>query len=87
MASVCGGSLALMDAGVQIKEAVAGVAMGLVTLTEPETGKVIQHKTLTDLLGIEDYMGDMDFKMAASATGLTALQVEKFSAVEFSFLH
>ncbi|KAK3738909.1 hypothetical protein RRG08_006477 [Elysia crispata] len=76
MASVCGGSLALMDAGVQVKEAVAGVAMGLVTYTEPETGKVLQHKILTDLLGIEDYMGDMDFKMAASATGLTALQAD-----------
>ena len=50
MASVCGGSLALMDAGVQVKEAVAGVAMGLVTHTEPDTGKVLHHKILTDLL-------------------------------------
>ena len=54
MASVCGGSLALMDAGVQVKEAVAGVAMGLVTYTEPETGKVLQHKILTDLLASND---------------------------------
>ncbi|GFO35360.1 polyribonucleotide nucleotidyltransferase [Plakobranchus ocellatus] len=76
MASVCGGSLALMDAGVQVKEAAAGVAMGLVTRTEADTGKVLQHKILTDLLGIEDYMGDMDFKMAATASGLTALQAD-----------
>ncbi|XP_013088414.2 polyribonucleotide nucleotidyltransferase 1, mitochondrial-like [Biomphalaria glabrata] len=76
MASVCGGSLALMDAGVPVKEAAAGVAMGLITRTEPETGKIVHYKILTDLLGIEDYMGDMDFKMAATASGLTAIQAD-----------
>lgn len=50
MASVCGGSLALMDAGVPVKEAAAGVAMGLITRTEPETGKIVHYKILTDLL-------------------------------------
>ncbi|XP_005100862.2 polyribonucleotide nucleotidyltransferase 1, mitochondrial [Aplysia californica] len=76
MASVCGGSLALMDAGVQVKEPAAGVAMGLVTRTDPETGKISHHQILTDLLGIEDYMGDMDFKMAATARGMTAIQAD-----------
>ncbi|CAG5132916.1 unnamed protein product, partial [Candidula unifasciata] len=76
MASVCGGSLALMDAGVQVKEPAAGVAIGLVSRTDPATGNITDHKILTDLLGIEDYMGDMDFKMAATKTGLTALQAD-----------
>ncbi|BFZ12033.1 hypothetical protein BsWGS_15072 [Bradybaena similaris] len=76
MASVCGGSLALMDAGVQVKEPAAGVAIGLVTRTDPATGNITDHKILTDLLGIEDYMGDMDFKMASTKTGLTAIQAD-----------
>ncbi|CAL1541634.1 unnamed protein product [Lymnaea stagnalis] len=84
MASVCGGSMALMDAGVPVKEAAAGVAMGLITRTEPGTDKITHHKILTDLLGIEDYMGDMDFKMAATATGLTAIQADiKLPGVPF----
>ncbi|XP_059156195.1 polyribonucleotide nucleotidyltransferase 1, mitochondrial-like [Physella acuta] len=76
MASVCGGSLALMDAGVAVKEPAAGVAMGLVTRINPQSGQLEKHKILTDLLGIEDYMGDMDFKMAATASGLTAIQAD-----------
>jgi polyribonucleotide nucleotidyltransferase len=69
MASVCGTSLALMDAGVPIKAPVAGVAMGLVL----EGGR---HKVITDILGDEDHLGDMDFKVAGTATGVTALQMD-----------
>ncbi|XP_056021398.1 polyribonucleotide nucleotidyltransferase 1, mitochondrial-like isoform X2 [Ostrea edulis] len=75
MASVCGGSLALMDAGVPIKEAAAGVAIGLVTQLNYE-GKITKHRVLTDLLGIEDYFGDMDFKIAGTRNGVTALQAD-----------
>jgi polyribonucleotide nucleotidyltransferase len=69
MASVCGTSLALMDAGVPLKAPVAGVAMGLVL----EGGK---FQVLTDILGDEDHLGDMDFKVAGSAEGVTALQMD-----------
>jgi polyribonucleotide nucleotidyltransferase len=70
MGSVCGSSLALMDAGVPIKAPVAGVAMGMVS---EESGK---HAILTDIQGIEDHLGDMDFKVAGTATGITALQMD-----------
>ena len=69
MASVCGASLALMDAGVPLKAPVAGVAMGLV---KDENGFAI----LTDILGDEDHLGDMDFKVAGTDTGVTALQMD-----------
>jgi polyribonucleotide nucleotidyltransferase len=69
MASVCGGSLALMDAGVPIKSHVAGIAMGLIK----EGGK---FAVLTDILGDEDHLGDMDFKVAGTADGITALQMD-----------
>jgi polyribonucleotide nucleotidyltransferase len=69
MASVCGTSLALMDAGVPLKAPVAGVAMGLVL----EGGK---FQVLTDILGDEDHLGDMDFKVAGTADGVTALQMD-----------
>ncbi len=69
MASVCGTSLSLMDAGVPLKAPVAGVAMGLVL----EDGK---FQVLTDILGDEDHLGDMDFKVAGSAGGITALQMD-----------
>ncbi len=69
MASVCGASLALMDAGVPIKQAVAGVAMGLVK----EADNFI---VLSDILGDEDHLGDMDFKVAGSRDGITALQMD-----------
>src|SRR5688572_28662851 len=71
MASVCGGSLALMDAGVPIKAPVAGVAMGLVM--DEKTGK---WAVLSDIAGAEDHYGDMDFKVAGTATGITALQMD-----------
>jgi len=80
MASVCGGSLSLMDAGVPISEAVAGVAIGLIK----ENGKNI---LLTDILGIEDHLGDMDFKVAGTKDGVTALQLDiKTEKVEFEVL-
>ncbi|TVZ40159.1 polyribonucleotide nucleotidyltransferase [Alteromonadaceae bacterium 2753L.S.0a.02] len=69
MASVCGSSLALMDAGVPLKSPVAGIAMGLVK--EPDGFAV-----LTDILGDEDHLGDMDFKVAGTANGVTALQMD-----------
>ena len=70
MASVCGSSLALMDAGVPIKAPVAGVAMGLIS---DEKGR---YKILTDIQGTEDHLGDMDFKVAGTAKGITALQMD-----------
>uniref|UniRef100_A0A493T6R7 Polyribonucleotide nucleotidyltransferase 1, mitochondrial n=1 Tax=Anas platyrhynchos platyrhynchos TaxID=8840 RepID=A0A493T6R7_ANAPP len=76
MASACGGSLALMDAGVPVSSAVAGVAVGLVTKYSPEKGDLEDYRLLTDILGIEDYYGDMDFKMAGTNKGITALQVD-----------
>jgi polyribonucleotide nucleotidyltransferase len=71
MASVCGGSLAMMDAGVPLKAPVAGVAMGLVM--DEETGK---YAVLSDIAGAEDHYGDMDFKVAGTADGITALQMD-----------
>ncbi|TNN63719.1 Polyribonucleotide nucleotidyltransferase 1, mitochondrial [Liparis tanakae] len=77
MASACGGSLALMDAGVPISSAVAGVAIGLISKANPEKPAEIQdYRLLTDILGIEDYLGDMDFKLAGTNKGITALQVD-----------
>ena len=69
MASVCGGSLALMDAGVPVKGACAGVAMGLIK----EGDKVV---VLTDILGSEDHLGDMDFKVAGTREGITSIQMD-----------
>jgi len=71
MASVCGGSLAMMDAGVPMKAPVAGVAMGLVM--DEETGK---HAILSDIAGAEDHYGDMDFKVTGTSKGITALQMD-----------
>ena len=68
-ASICGGSLALMDAGVPIKEHVAGIAMGLVKEGDEFT-------VLTDIMGLEDHLGDMDFKVAGTKSGITALQMD-----------
>ena len=69
MASVCGSTLALMDGGVPIKAPVAGVAMGLVSEDN-------EYKILTDILGMEDFLGDMDFKVAGTSKGITALQMD-----------
>ena len=70
MASVCGGSLSMMDAGVPLKAPVAGVAMGLIL---EDDGK---YAVLTDILGDEDHLGDMDFKVAGTASGITSLQMD-----------
>ena len=71
MATVCAGSLALMDSGLQIKAPVSGVAMGLIT--DPETGK---YAVLSDILGDEDHLGDMDFKVTGTSKGITACQMD-----------
>jgi len=70
MASVCGGSLSMMDAGVPLKSAVAGVAMGLILEEDGD------YAVLTDILGDEDHLGDMDFKVAGTETGITSLQMD-----------
>lgn len=69
MASACGSTLALMDAGVPIKEPVAGIAIGLMTLGD-------KYKILTDIIGLEDFAGDMDFKVAGTKNGITAIQLD-----------
>lgn len=80
MATVCGGSLALMDAGIPIKTAVAGIAMGLIT-----DGK--KHVILTDIQGLEDHFGDLDFKVAGTRTGITGLQMDiKVESVDLKLL-
>ncbi|HEY6693877.1 MAG TPA: polyribonucleotide nucleotidyltransferase, partial [Solirubrobacteraceae bacterium] len=80
MASVCGSSLSLMDAGVPLKAPVAGVAMGLIKEGE-------DHVVLTDIAGVEDHLGDMDFKVAGTSEGITALQMDiKITGVTFEIL-
>lgn len=73
MASTCGSTLALMDAGVPIKEPVAGISVGLMTDKYNKTDKYV---LLTDILGIEDFSGDMDFKVAGTKNGITAIQLD-----------
>jgi polyribonucleotide nucleotidyltransferase len=80
MASVCGSSLSLMDAGVPIKAPVAGIAMGLIKEGD-------DYVVLTDIAGVEDHLGDMDFKVAGTAEGITALQMDiKIKGVTFDIL-
>ena len=69
MATVCAGSLSLFDAGVPLKKAVAGIAMGLIKEEN-------QIAILSDILGNEDFLGDMDFKVAGTSDGITALQMD-----------
>ncbi len=69
MASACGSTIALMDAGVPIKAPVAGIAIGLMTLND-------KYKILTDIIGLEDFAGDMDFKVAGTKDGITAIQLD-----------
>jgi len=81
MASVCGGCLSLMDAGVPVKTHVAGIAMGLI-----KDGN--RFAVLTDILGDEDHLGDMDFKVAGSETGITALQMDiKINGITREIMH
>jgi polyribonucleotide nucleotidyltransferase len=80
MASVCGSALALMDAGVPLKRPVAGIAMGLIKEGDDYT-------VLTDIAGVEDHLGDMDFKVAGTSEGITALQMDiKITGVTFDIL-
>jgi polyribonucleotide nucleotidyltransferase len=80
MATVCGGTLSLMDAGVPIKAPVGGIAMGLVKEED-------RHAILTDILGVEDHLGDMDFKVTGTRQGITAFQMDvKISGVDLSLL-
>ena len=80
MASVCGGSLSLMSAGAPLKSAVAGIAMGLITDGE-------RHAILSDILGMEDHLGDMDFKIAGTEDGITAIQLDlKIDGLSFDLM-
>lgn len=84
MGSVCGSSLALMDAGVPIEASVAGIAMGLMT-TDGDLSK--KYEILTDIQGAEDFAGDMDFKLAGSRKGITAIQMDiKVKGLTIAFL-
>jgi len=81
MATVCGGSLALMDAGIPIKAPVAGVAMGLIMEGE-------KYAVLTDILGDEDHLGDMDFKVCGTGNGITAIQMDiKIAGLKQEIMH
>ncbi len=83
MASVCGSTMALMDAGVPIKAPVAGVAMGLIK--NAETG---EFRVLTDIQGLEDFLGDMDFKVAGTGKGITAIQMDiKIKGISEEIMH
>ncbi len=75
MASVCGGSLALMDAGVPISQHVAGISTGLVTEMNDQ-GEIAKHVVLTDIIGAEDHFGDMDFKVCGTRDGVTGFQLD-----------
>ncbi|MBR4598206.1 MAG: polyribonucleotide nucleotidyltransferase [Opitutales bacterium] len=75
MASVCGGCLSLMDAGVPIETPVAGISCGLVTRFD-ENGNLLKHVVLTDIIGAEDHFGDMDFKICGTKNGITGFQLD-----------
>jgi len=80
MATICGGTLALMDAGVPIKAPVAGISIGLIT--DEKTGQAV---TITDIIGAEDHYGDMDFKVAGTAKGITGFQTDlKLRGLKFA---
>ena len=75
MASICGGSIALMDAGVPVSNPCAGISCGLVT-EKDDSGKIVKHVVLTDILGAEDHFGDMDLKIAGTVEGITGFQLD-----------
>ncbi len=82
MATVCAGSMALMDAGVQVKKPVAGIAMGMVS-----EANMVRYAILSDILGDEDHLGDMDFKVAGTVDGITATQMDiKVDGLSFGVL-
>ena len=81
-ASVCGSTLALLDAGVPIKRPAAGIAMGLITSEDLK-----EEEVLTDIQGIEDFFGDMDFKVAGTTEGITSIQVDtKIKGLSFNVI-
>ncbi len=85
MASVCSSSMALMSAGVPFKKSVSGIAIGLITETKDD--KIANYKILTDIQGIEDFMGDMDMKLAGTKDGVTAFQLDvKVSGITFEII-
>src|SRR5690606_36610321 len=86
MASICGGCLALMDAGVPILAPVAGISVGLVTERD-DSGKISRFVTLTDILGEEDHFGDMDFKIAGATEGIMGFQIDlKINGLPFNIV-
>jgi len=86
MASVCGGTLAMLHAGVPMKKPVAGIAMGLIT--EGKAGPGDRFAVLSDILGEEDHLGDMDFKVAGTADGITGFQMDiKIAGVSSEIMH
>ena len=87
MGSVCGSTLSLMDAGVPIKKPVAGIAMGLMT-DHDDAGNITKHIVLNDLMGTEDFTGDMDFKVAGTRDGVTAIQLDtKLKGITMDIIH
>ena len=81
MATVCSGTMALMDAGVKISKPVSGIAMGLISDGE-------RYSVLSDILGDEDHLGDMDFKVAGTKDGITSLQMDiKITGITLSLIH
>ncbi|MBF0981045.1 polyribonucleotide nucleotidyltransferase [Candidatus Gracilibacteria bacterium] len=87
MGSVCGSTLALMDAGVPIKKPVAGIAMGLMT-EHLEDGIITKYQILNDLMGTEDFTGDMDFKVAGTKEGINAIQLDtKLKGLPLNIVH
>jgi polyribonucleotide nucleotidyltransferase len=87
MGSVCGSTLALMDAGVQLKKPVAGIAMGLMT-EHDDKDNITKYLVLNDLMGTEDFTGDMDFKVAGTKDGITAIQLDtKLKGLTMEIIH
>lgn len=87
MATICGVSLALLDAGVPIEAPIAGISVGLVTEARESSSKFGKYRLITDILGLEDHYGDMDFKVAGTRRGITAIQLDvKIPGVPLSVL-
>ena len=87
MATTCGGSLALMDAGVPIRKHVAGITCGLITHINESNGDIEKYRLITDISGIEDHLGDMDFKITGTELGITAGQLDlKVAGIPLSIL-
>ncbi|MEE3177275.1 MAG: polyribonucleotide nucleotidyltransferase, partial [Verrucomicrobiota bacterium] len=87
MASVCAGTMALLDAGVPLKRPVAGISVGLVTETD-DSGEIKEYKRLLDIIGSEDFFGDMDFKLCGTNEGVTGFQLDlKLTGLPITILH